>query len=191
MTNWAPRLIFYKHFRSLWPFGWILRRETARIVALLPTASIPDGWILDAGCGAGHSSQIIRERFHRIVGLDRDIVMLRQARMVTPFVTSGSLPLLPFHSRKFTLMLCVGVSEYLSDLHAVFREFGRVGHDNALLLLTSSPFTLFSVLRMLSGPRLFMRRKEDILSIAAAARWQVCGLSTGLSQDVFLFQKTD
>lgn len=82
---------------------------------------LPDGPVLDLGCGTGHSYQELAPR--RTVGVDRDAAALRGQQRETHVADMRELPL---PARSFASVLAVQSLEHVPDPQRVLAEVARV-----------------------------------------------------------------
>ncbi len=114
----------------------------------------PKARVLDAGCGRGGVIELYAEKVRQAVGLDTDLISLREHRCLKQLVV-GSLATMPFPADLFDVVLCGWVVEHLEEPEAVFREMARVlnkrGH---LLLLTPNAWSYVTLMNRLLPARL-------------------------------------
>jgi SAM-dependent methyltransferase len=104
----------------------VVRRLTARY-------AVPDGPILDAGCGTGLN---LRHLPVGSTGIDinpRNIALLRM-RLPTHPVVEGDIEAMPFAEGSFGTVLCTEVLEHVPDPAAAIREFRRVLRPGGVLI---------------------------------------------------------
>lgn len=94
------------------------------------------GYLLDLGCGHG---RLVR-RFsaqggRKAVGVDLSLEMLRQGGQGLP-VAQANAAALCFPDGIFSVVVCMGLFEYMSDPSAFLREIHRVTAPGGLLALT-------------------------------------------------------
>lgn len=80
---------------------------------------------LDAGCGAGTYSRALRDRGLDVVALDYSLVALVKARArgtAGVSYVSADIRRIPFLPESFDGVLCLGVTQALSDSEAALRE---------------------------------------------------------------------
>jgi ubiquinone/menaquinone biosynthesis C-methylase UbiE len=90
--------------------------------------TLPPGPALDAACGTGRLAARLRDRGHRVVGVDTSSGMLRQARRRLPHVDLriGDLRQLPVSDGSVDLVVTGLALTHVPDLAPVFAEFARV-----------------------------------------------------------------
>jgi SAM-dependent methyltransferase len=115
--------------------------EHPAITRLLP--NLAGARVLDAGCGAGHSTLLL-EQFHprRIVGIDVSPAMVdlaqegkRDAGSAADFAVAD-VELFPFPAGSFELVFSSGVTHYLESLRPFADECARVLVPGGQLLLS-------------------------------------------------------
>ena len=138
---------------------------------------------LDAGCGAGHSSQALAEVAAQVTGLDAAPEMLAQAEPHPRIVyQQGSAEQLPFPPSTFDL-ITVGAALHWFDQPRFYRECRRVMAPGALLLVYNDHFTAHapevpevkqwmrsSFARRFPKPRRGMRDMDEPSALAAGFR---------------------
>src|SRR4029453_7868966 len=79
---------------------------------------LPRGDALDAACGTGRHARYLRDRGHRVTGVDLSPEMLAVARAALPDVElrEGALTALPFADHTFDLAVCALALTHLPDL---------------------------------------------------------------------------
>ncbi|MBS0571063.1 MAG: malonyl-ACP O-methyltransferase BioC [Proteobacteria bacterium] len=124
------------------------RRIEARLLERLEYYSGRPVRILDAGCGPGHGSALLRKRFRsaRIIALDLALPMLRQVRpgwrnpLVRVCADARALPMPDASVDVLFSNLCI---QWIADLRELFAEFRRVLKPGGYLAFsTFGPDTL-------------------------------------------------
>lgn len=99
---------------------------------------------LDAGCGSGRLSQLLRDRGAQVVGLDGSFEMLTQARDRSApsrhwehgLLVHGDVIDLPFAPGSFDGVLCISVVEYTASPSLAVRELRRMLCDGGSLVFS-------------------------------------------------------
>jgi SAM-dependent methyltransferase/DNA-binding HxlR family transcriptional regulator len=111
-----------------------LRREwfgeqflPAGLLALLP----PEWVVADLGCGTGPALTELAPAVHKVIGVDREPLMVEAARARTRELPNvevrlGGLEALPLEDRSVHAATCMLVLHHVEDPVAVFREVHRV-----------------------------------------------------------------
>lgn len=103
--------------------------------ALEPLALETRERVLDAGCGTGELTRVLREEMAGaeaeeetgdVIGLDADQILLTD---VEPPIVRGDALNLPFRDDTFDLVVCQALLINLPDPTAAVREFARVSSD--------------------------------------------------------------
>lgn len=97
------------------------------------------GKVLDAGCGNGEFSILIKKLGFEAVGLDISEAALEKAKKRSPTTSFYSASLedaLPFDDETFDAIWCTEVLEHLFDVHACLANFNRILHGEGILVLT-------------------------------------------------------
>lgn len=87
--------------------------------------------VLDVGCGTGRHSAWLARAGANVQALDFSEAMLKRARAKSDglnvnFQVHDLAGPLPFPDRTFDCIVCGLVIDHIADLHALFREMGRV-----------------------------------------------------------------
>ena len=118
--------------RMLRPGGLAL---TAR--ALEACAFRPGAWVLDAGCGAGHSLAFMREQGVIPVGIDRSAKQLARCRARSDLhVLQGQAQELPLRRKSLDGILSECVLSLLPDPSQALGEWHRVLRPGGMLALS-------------------------------------------------------
>ena len=190
MKPWTLYSHLYKNFRLHWPFVWLLNREKANLSALIAGLPSQNWTILDIGSGVGHSLNLIQGQ-KLLIGLDFNKNMAKSAAQEgTPMIVADATRL-PIKAGSISLFQAIGLSEYLKNLDTLFDEITYAGKTQPCfhLLFTSSPFSVFSLMRKLTGHRIYMRNADMVTKIAESKGFQLVGTTEMFSQDAFLFRK--
>ncbi len=114
--------------------GW--RDEKKNQVLYVPY--IPNGTLLDVGCGAGNAMQILRSKGWRVVGTDFDNGAVENARSKGLDVRLGDLQDIKFESNSFDAILCCNVIEHAADPDSLVRECLRILKPGGRLTLITN-----------------------------------------------------
>jgi SAM-dependent methyltransferase len=181
-------LFYHRWVRFLWPFNRIVKKEYANVRLLAGLMTQKEGIGLDIGCGVGHSFQLMTTT--KTIGLDKDRKMARLVRKTcrTPLVIADAV-LLPFREGSLCAVNAIGLTEYLSDLKVFLKEIEHVGTEDCEVILTSSPFTLFSRLRRLLSPSVHIRTSDELCRLAACCHLIPVEVLHTFSQDALLLRR--
>ncbi len=104
-------------------------------------ALLPNGWILDDGCGTGTGSCLIARSGRTIVAIDPDARAIHVARSVLRFPNVSFLikfsSRLPFKAGSFDGAVSFEVIEHLSDAREYICEIHRVLKSDGLFLMST------------------------------------------------------
>lgn len=107
---------------------------TRRMVDSLRPA--PGDLILDAGCGGGSTLQLMhRAGWFRVVGVDLDTCLLKEASRKGGTVAAGDLAALPFRTSSVDMVVCE-CAWNLSEKAQALAEFARVLRPQGWLGMT-------------------------------------------------------
>jgi SAM-dependent methyltransferase len=118
---------FFGRHASRWD---ALREDLFGREFLVPTllSLLPPGLVIaDLGCGTGEMLARLAPVSGRVIGVDREPAMLREARRRGEFdLRVGELHALPIEDEELDLALLVLVLHHVSELPPVFAELARV-----------------------------------------------------------------
>ena len=135
-----PDRICEKRFDSPFPIRQYVHR--AQYDALLKEV-VPDGSVLDAGCGEGVIGLLLAERGIPSTGVDLSAPNIQAAQAeaarrgfsgLTTFI-QGDAERLPFPDRSFDTVVSSHVLEHLPDFDGGFRELCRVARKRVIVAL--------------------------------------------------------
>lgn len=128
-----------KHEHDAGIAGWTvsgLRARVRHFEYYFPEQGRGSGLWLDAGCGAGSYTRLLKCRDFQVAGLDYSLPSLVKARHKNGSGIAwlaGDVQALPFAQGTFTGALCFGVSQALSESDRLLREMTRVAESDAQL----------------------------------------------------------
>jgi SAM-dependent methyltransferase len=110
--------------------------ERPAMVALWP--ELKDKYVLDAGCGPGVYSQLLRERGSKVTSIDVSDRMIELARQrlgpdADLRIVDMTQPLVAFSNETFDFVNAPLCLDYIQDWRALFFEFKRILKPNGLL----------------------------------------------------------
>lgn len=138
MTTLQPRRNLQK-YQSRNPLQQLLiRRFQLRVEATL--AGLPDGALLDAGCGEGFILQ--RLAAAKLFGVDVEHEPLRFARALSgrANLARASVLALPFPEVSFPVVLCLEVLEHLPEPQRAVAELHRVSAGHLVVSVPHEPW---------------------------------------------------
>lgn len=114
----------------------IFAAEEPAMAALLD--GIPPGQALDAACGTGRQSAILRQLGHSVVGIDSSPAMLRLAKAKVPDADFrlGRLDQLPAPDAAFDLAVCSLALTHLPDIRGAVAELARVVRPGGQIVIS-------------------------------------------------------
>jgi ubiquinone biosynthesis O-methyltransferase len=110
--------------------------------------SDPSGKILDIGCGSGHGSAHLADKFLKVIGVDISEEALEYAknnwqRDNVSFVVGDALSI-PFEDNTFDAIAAFEVFEHLTDWEKFLTELRRVLKPNGIVYISTPNKTLYS-----------------------------------------------
>jgi SAM-dependent methyltransferase len=133
-------------------------------------------WVLDLGCGPGRDIALLRERGYRVVGLDRSMGMLREARRrVGGMLVCGDMRSLPLADASLDGVWMCATLLHLprAEAPAALAEVRRVSRDGAGLYISVRRGE-GEVWDEADGPRFFAYYQPDeLLSLVEGAGYTV------------------
>lgn len=173
-TLWNVQARFYAILRANPISACILRKENEALLQLLH--SIPHRTfraVLDVGTGTGNAITVFQQAglaSQHFYAIDSAEEMVSAVRQQFPTVQSlcAQAEHLPFCNHTFDLILCIGVSEYISSLPQLLQELSRVLVPDGFLVITAATSTALNWLRYALLHPLFLRN-EPALRIAFRA----------------------
>lgn len=184
INYWNIKSSLYRIFRNLFPFKQILIQENKRFIQFFEKINLEPELILDIGTGHGNGLQLIAPHLissqnfaipadfdHKkkdipagknfkktcLIGVDRSLSMLKHARTMLSgtFIQADALRL-PFKNECFSVILVIGLVEYIKDKELFLKEIYRISKSGGNIILTISPVNFFSFFRFVYGLRLFL-----------------------------------
>jgi 2-polyprenyl-3-methyl-5-hydroxy-6-metoxy-1,4-benzoquinol methylase len=126
VTKWLGRLLY------LFP----VRRSGVEI-EIRRLHSVPNGRLLDIGCGAGEWLMAMRERGWEVEGIDFDEKAVRAARKNGLNVSLGSLEQQNFADNRFDALTLNHVIEHVPDPAGTLKECRRILKSNGKLFIAT------------------------------------------------------
>ena len=130
----------------------LIRVEQPVVRAMIDGSPVGDA--LDAACGTGRHTVYLRERGHRVIGIDATPEMLEKARAQVPGadLRQGDLESLPLKDASVDLAVCALALSHLPELAPAIAELCRVLRPGGRLILSD----LHPVMTLLGGTALFL-----------------------------------
>ncbi len=131
----------------------LIRVEEPVVRAMLDAC--PPGVALDAACGTGRHTESLRDRGHRVIGIDASREMLEKAKARVPEadLRIGDLEALPLESASVDLVVCALALTHIRDIEPAIVELSRVLRSGGRLILSD----LHPLMTLLGGTGLFLR----------------------------------
>jgi SAM-dependent methyltransferase len=133
----------YSQLRDIESSHWWFRGRRRILLAALDRLAVEAGDVLDVGCGAGTTLELLAERFRgaRLLGIDRERDPLRfcRADRAAPVVQADA-ECLPFAAGCFDLVLALDALEHFADDAAALAEAHRVLRPGGVVVATVPAF---------------------------------------------------
>jgi len=133
--------VYDKHHSGNPLVRFLMRRfhqELFRNIALCAPGSL-----LDAGCGEGYTTALVRTQFPalRIQGLEPDPATVEKARHANPGleIRQGSIYAIPAHDLAFDLVMATEVLEHLDEPEIALLECSRVSRRFCIYSVPNEP----------------------------------------------------
>ncbi|MBI2843195.1 MAG: methyltransferase domain-containing protein [Armatimonadetes bacterium] len=126
--------------------GWLRRRELAVTLDMIPARG--SGKALDAGCGPGYYSQVLRDRGFDVTAVDLspEMVTVVQKLGLRAYVMDIERADPPEGiPAPFGLIFCAGVLEFAEDVTRFLESLRRMADDDAALILIAPLQGLFGI----------------------------------------------
>ncbi|PID31071.1 MAG: hypothetical protein CR982_00450 [Candidatus Cloacimonadota bacterium] len=183
---WGIKSKVYKFIRALPLISKILDRENRGILQLSTYLSKEKN-ILDLGSGTGNTAELLKE--FNVISTDLNFGMCKISKKVSDIAICCNLLNIPFQSSSLEAVVAVGVSEYIEDLSLFIKEIKRVLANESLLIMSSSPKSIFSYLRKVTGNKIFLRDKKDIVGkLEKEGFFLIKSNKIASTQDQYLFK---
>lgn len=110
----------YRRWRPEW------RPATEFYAELVRSRLEPSSRVLDLGCGRGGLVEQLEHPLSQVVGVDPDVVSLREHRLFGEMALAAASDGLPFREECFDLVFSSWVLEHLAEPGQMMGEIGRV-----------------------------------------------------------------
>ncbi|MGQ0668330.1 MAG: class I SAM-dependent methyltransferase [Actinomycetota bacterium] len=135
-------------------FPWHLDEPPSQLRELVERGGLPDGAVLDLGCGYGVATAYLARFFRPAVGVDIAFGAVRQARRLASqkgapvTLVIAEAPVLPFRAGAFALIFDRGCLQVIpkESWHAYFLEVDRLLRSGGVFQLLASKSARPSVL---------------------------------------------
>ena len=112
--------------------------------------TVPEGSILDVGCGEGFTLHKLQERSigKKLEGIEyqKRAISLGKKEYPDLKITQGSIYELPYKANSFDLVLCTEVLEHMDNPEKALSELVRVSKKYLLLSVPNEPFFMLAQL---------------------------------------------
>lgn len=169
-----------------------LQEERESITALLSMVSTKtDACVADIGVGRGHSLSILPATAQLKFALDKNFKMLSLTKPAYPdtLFIQGDVLKLPLKNSTFDLVFCIGVLEYVENIHRLLTQLYKIIKINGHLLLTSSPKNTLTYLRLLTGQKIYPRNVKKVEHAISTHSFNIIDIKSTHSQNQFLLCK--
>lgn len=192
MNNWLWKLKanLYRKVRCCFPFNLILKKENQNLDLILQSLDICNKKVMDLGTGIGNAIPHLKNS-ECIFAIDFSFSMLKIARQLYPdvhFIQAHAL-LLPLKANSLDCITAIGLAEYLKNVAPLFREIYQLLKLKGFLILTFSPYGIWTRLRLLFGHAIYPRTLDELIYIAKTEKFIHIISTDSLMQRQILFQK--
>jgi len=140
------------------PLGQLYLQRVIKKLNELLNSKKKDVYALDAGCGAGHYTLHLAQRY-KTIGVDRSEILISKASKKSnslgeriDFIVAD-ISSLPFPSNFFRLIICFNVIEFVSSREKAIGELKRVlAPDGVLLLGVCNKNSIWGLLKVIGKP---------------------------------------
>ncbi len=145
--RWTPR-VFECYFTRT-PVGIRVRKqEQAGVLAALDPFLKPSHRAADVGAGTGHYTLMLARRCTSVIATDPSPSMRRYLRhrleaegVSNVRLMAGRVPEWPAVGIEVDVVVCVGVLQYVPDLHAAIASLARIVRPGGRVIFTVTPAT--------------------------------------------------
>ncbi|MDZ7269429.1 MAG: class I SAM-dependent methyltransferase [candidate division KSB1 bacterium] len=185
MSLWHIKAPVYSRIRRLPPLHIILRHESRQLTALLQQITLPIHRHLDVGSGTGDALALLPPAGLRVC-LDASPAMLARLRAAPKLAARAEH--LPFRGQSFDFITAIGVSEYVADVAAFFRESRRVLTPEGFFLFTTAPPKPGNYARQILGEPLHFLRSAEVAAHLTRSGWRLLAQRRSWLQEQWLVQ---
>lgn len=150
-------------------------------------SDIPQGSILDIGCGAGHHSKDLALKGHEVYGIDISINGLIQAGKINRSnnldikFTLGDIENLPFKNKAFDVVFCSLIIHHFPKKERLLREISRVSKTHVVTFEVNSydpiSFLRFNILNPTLGMSNITKNQRTVSPTELERRLKDLGFS--------------
>ena len=194
MKLWDFKAIVYRFWRRFFPINLIWQAEQKAARELFERDNQATQRVLNVGCGVGDNLPLT---LNFVVQVDLSQQMLQQVRQKQSSANQRTLLVqadatsLPFRSQTFDILLCIGVTEYISDQISLLKEFQRVLVPEGGMLITISHRHPLNYLRLLLGHQLHLLPEEKFSRLLQSFNFRLIASRRTLIQQQFWTKKID
>jgi ubiquinone/menaquinone biosynthesis C-methylase UbiE len=176
------------------PVSFLLYKfERKAVLDLLSrrTHTQKNGKALDLATGRGWSLDLIPKDISNVYALDQSAEMVRLVQVKYPHAEAIQCDALstPYASGSMDIILCVGLSEYISDLQMLLAEIIRLLSNDGCAIITSSPPNLLNQLRKFMGHQIYLRSVSTIEEMFDNQGFFIIKKNHSTIQDQYLITK--
>lgn len=185
MSLWRIKAPIYSRLRRLPPLHFILQQEGRQLAALLQQIELPLHRHLDVGSGTGDALALFPAARWRVC-VDASPAMLARLRAAPKLAARAEH--LPFRGQSFDFITAIGVSEYVADVAAFFRESRRVLTPEGFFLFTTAPPKPGNYARQILGEPLHFLRSAEVAAHLTRSGWRLLAQRRSWLQEQWLVQ---
>ncbi len=190
--RWKKLAALYPLLRANPISAFILRQEIeVQKATFSPIYNESFAIVGDVGVGRGHSLYLQPEGATLKIAIDNctKMILLDSTRYKDTCFLAGDALNLPFQPESFDLLLCVGLSEYISNIEHLLSQLHLMLKPGRYLFLTSSPQNALTFLRKFMGPKLYPRTADEFKSIIKNNDFKIIHQGSTFSQHQYLLKK--
>jgi SAM-dependent methyltransferase len=147
--------------------------------------------ICDLGVGRGHSLDLASGGDYTKIALDKSMSMIRHTRgnYIDSCFVVGNVLNLPIKNSSLDLIICIGITEYISDLGPLLLQIRAALKNEKFLLISFSPKNLFTYLRILNGHRIHARNSTKVKKNIEDNQFKILDKKITATQYQYLLKK--
>lgn len=147
------------------------------------------GNALDLGAGLGNGIRLLPAFEGKWIGVEKSGGMVKRNHEKYDILIHSDACNVPLKNSSCNIILCIGLSEYVSDSVVLLKEIYRLLDKDGLAVYTSSPKTGLNFVRRLWNDRIFLRNENQVRDTIISAGFEIVKTSKTLMQNQYLLRK--